>query len=104
MALKLQPNPTFKTPVKISVPGQEKPAVIDITFKHKNKEALAKFVKSFEDRPDEAILAEVIEEWEGVDEKFSESALRDLLSNYPASALEILRAYVAALSESRQKN
>jgi hypothetical protein len=102
--LKLQPNPTFKCPVHISMPGSDKPAVVDFWFKHKNRDQLAAFIKSFEDRPDEAILHEVIEKWEGVDAEYSESALRDLVSNYPASALEILRAYVAALSESRRKN
>jgi hypothetical protein len=105
MALKLQPNPTFKTPVQISVPGSEKPAIVDFVFKHKTKEKLAEFIKSFkEDEPDEAYLSEIIEGWDGVDADYSVSALRGLISNYPASALEILRAYVAALSESRRKN
>lgn len=106
MALKLQPNPTFWHPVHITVPGQEKPAIVDFEFVHKTKEEVAKFVDMLnkEDKPDEAILGELMKDWKGVDAEYSPSALRDLLSNYPASGLEILRGYLAALTESRRKN
>ena len=106
MALKLQPSPTFWTPVHLTVAGAEKPAVVDFEFVHKTKEQLAEFVKSLEksDQGDDAILGDVIRSWRGVDADYSASSLRDLMSNYPASGLEILRAYLAALSESRRKN
>lgn len=103
--LKIQPNPTFWTPVQISVPGSEKPAVVDFEFKHKTKEQLVDFTGRLSDgRADNDILDEVIVGWKGADTDYSASALRDLLSNYPASGLEILRAYMAALTESRRKN
>ena len=106
MALKLQPNPTFWHPVNITVPGQEKPAVVDFEFVHKTKEQVASFIKAIEDddRPDEAVLGDIIKSWKGVDAEYSPSALRDLLSNYATSGLEILRGYLAALTESRRKN
>jgi hypothetical protein len=106
MALKLQPNPTFWTPVPISVPGSEKPAIVDIEFVHKTKEQIKDFYEALqkEDRSDEAILGDIIKTWKGIDAEYSPSALRDLLSNYPASGLEILKAYGAALTESRRKN
>lgn len=106
MALKLQPSPTFWHPVHITVPGADKPALVDFEFKHKNKEQLAVFVESLhqDERPDDAVLSDVIQAWKGVDAEYSQSALRDLLSNYPASGLEILRGYLAALTEARRKN
>lgn len=106
MTLKLQPNPTFWHPVHISVPGAEKPAVVDFEFKHQTKEKLAAFVEANqkEDRNDAAILVDVINNWKGVDAEYSESALRDLLSNYPASGLEIYKGYISALMEGRRKN
>jgi hypothetical protein len=108
MALKLQPNPTFWHPVHITVPGAEKPALVDFEFVHMNKERLAEFVKGLakgdEERPDDAVLADIIKNWKGVDTDYSPSALRDLLSNYPASGLEILRGYLSGLSEARKKN
>lgn len=106
MALKLQPNPTFWTPVQLSIAGADKPALVDFEFVHKTKEQIAEFLKSLEkgDLGDDAILGDVIKNWKGVDAEYSQSALRDLMSNYPASGLEILRAYLAALTESRRKN
>jgi hypothetical protein len=106
MALKLQPNPTFWTPVQLSVAGTEKPAIVDFEFIHQTKEQLAEFVKMLQegDRADDGILGDVIKNWRGIDAEYSPSALRDLLSNYPASGLEILKAYLAALTESRRKN
>jgi hypothetical protein len=106
MALKLQPSPTFWTPVQLSVAGTDKPAIVDFEFVHKTKEQLAEFVLMLqkEDRADDGILGEVIKSWRGIDTDYGPSALRDLLSNYPASGLEILKAYLAALTESRRKN
>lgn len=106
MALKLNPTPTFWHPVNITVPGQPKPALVDFEFVHKTREQVSTFVESLQnpDRPDDAVLGEVINNWKGVDAEYSPSGLRDLLSNYPASGLEILRGYLAALTESRKKN
>jgi len=106
MALKLNPAPTFWHPVNITVPGQPKPAVVDFEFNHKTKEQLQVFVEALPDdqRPDDQQLAELIHDWKGVDGEYTPSALRDLLSNYPASGLEILKGYLGALTESRKKN
>lgn len=103
--LKLQPNPTFRASVGITVPGESKPALVDIEFRHQPKEKLVEFTKRLADgRSDVEILEEILVGWKGVDAEYSPSALRDLLSNYPASGLEILKAYLAELSESRRKN
>lgn len=106
MTLKLQPNPTFWHPVHITVPGAAKPALVDFEFVHKTKDELKTFVESMpnEERPDDAVLGDVIKDWKGIDTEFSPSALRDLLSNYPASGLEILRGYLSGLTEARRKN
>lgn len=106
MALKLNPAPTFWHPVHITVPGQEKGALVDFEFVHKTKEQVADFVKGLQkdDLADDVLLGDLIKNWKGVDAEYSPSALRDLLSNYPAAGLEILRGYLGALTESRRKN
>jgi hypothetical protein len=107
MALKIKPNPTFWFAVHITDPASAKPAVVDFEFVHKTKEELAAWMKGMQDSSqwsDDAFLAEVVKDWKGVDAEYSPSALRDLLSNYPASGLEIFRGYCAALTESRKKN
>jgi hypothetical protein len=106
MALKLQPAPTFWFPIPITDPAASRPATVDFEFVHKTKEELTAWVKSVQDgaAPDDALLSEVIRNWKGVDAEYSPSALRDLMSNYPASGFEIFRGYCAALTESRKKN
>lgn len=105
MTLKLQPDPTFWSAVKITVPGEVKPLVVDFLFVWKSKSQLLDFRQRLTDgRADEVVLGEVIQDWKGIDTPYSESALRDLLENYSASALEILQGYLEALTESRRKN
>lgn len=103
--LKLQPNPTFKWPVKITLPGEEKPATVVFEFRHKTKEAVEAFRQDLVNRTDEAILDEIIVKWhEGIEEEYSEVALGKLIANYPAAAMEILDGYLVAMLESRRKN
>lgn len=102
--LKLTPNPTFKTNVQITIPGSDLPVKIEVTFRHKNKDQLKTFLEGMTGRPDEEILHEVIESWQGPDEGYSIDALRKLLLNYPASGPELLHGYIEAQAESRRKN
>lgn len=105
MTLKLQPDPEFWSAVKITVPGEVKPLAVDFLFAWKSKSQLVEFRQRLTDgRSDEAVLAEVVRDWKGIDKPYSESALRDLIENYPASNLEILQGYLEALTESRRKN
>jgi hypothetical protein len=103
--LKLQPNPTFKWPVKITLPGETKPATVVFEFRHKSKEAVEAFRKDLVNRTDEAILSEIVVTWhEGIEAEYSEVALGQLISNYPPAAMEILDSYLVAMLESRRKN
>lgn len=102
--LKLTPNPTFKTNVQITIPGSDLPVKIEVTFRHKNKDKLKAFLEGMTGRPDDEILDEVIESWQGPDEAYSKEALQKLLLNYPASGPELLHGYIEAQAESRRKN
>jgi hypothetical protein len=103
--LKLQPNPTFKWPVKLTLPGESKPSTVVFEFRHKTKEGIETFRKELINRTDEAILGEIVVTWhEGIEAEYSEVALGQLISNYPAAAMEILDAYLVAMLESRRKN
>ena len=104
MAFKLQPNPTFPSRVAISVPGQEKPAVITITFKHLSRPQIKEFFGGNEGKTDAEALSSIVVGWEGVDEKYSPEALGELLDNYPTAAGEIFDAFRKDLMESRAKN
>ena len=104
---KLQPNPTFKCPVSIPVPGG-KSGAITVLFNHKGRKALQEFFGNLgaegESRTDVEMLSELISGWEGVDEKFSEEALETLLDAYPGAAMALFETYRAEVLEARVKN
>lgn len=102
------PSPTFSAPVDLSAPGDSEPWKVPFTFRHKGKRQLAEWVASWSGRPDDEILAEVIEAWEvkrkGVLVSYNRTALSELLDAYPAAAKEIRDAYLRELMESKRKN
>jgi hypothetical protein len=104
MTLKLQPNPTFTAAVALSVPGQDKPAKITVTFKHLARPQIRDFFGNLEGKTDLDALGAIISGWSGIDEPFSEESLALLLDNYPAAAGELFEAFRRELLEARAKN
>lgn len=123
---KLNPNPTFKADVKITVPGGD-PLPVTFEFKHKTRTGLAEWQRSFVQtapdptpnapdqtktliKPDRDIVAEYIVGWEGPvneagdREPWSVEAFLKFCDNYHTAQMEVYVGYVAALSESRTKN
>lgn len=107
---KLNPSPTFTAQVPISVPGLPEPLELAVTFRHKNKAALQKWMSEAGGKEDAALLHEVVEGWTGlqddagVDVPYSLTALTDLLNNYSAAHGELFRAYLRELTEAKRKN
>ena len=110
MAFKLTPRPTFTVPLKLSVPGQATPGVINVTFRHKTRAEYSAWVTSASGRPDGDFLAEVIESIDGlIDDTdqpivYAREVLNALLNAYPASSEDLFRTYTRELTESRVKN
>jgi hypothetical protein len=106
----LVPTPTFSAPVPLSVPGLADPLEVRVTFRHKTREALAKWLADAGQRADGDMLHDVITEWTGMaDEQgepvpYSRTALETLLDNYPAARGELFAVYVSELSKSKRKN
>ena len=98
------PRPTFRAPVKLTVPGEETPAEIDVTFAHLPREAFRAWLERAWKQHDLETMREIVRDWSGVDEPYSEANLQLLLDNYPAASQELLEAYCKALTESRAKN
>lgn len=101
---KLQPNPVFSVKVMLSVPGNDTPAVITVTFRHLSRKQAAAYYAGLKTKTDAEGLAEIVTDWEGVDMPFSPAALTELLDNYPASAGELYRAFQKELFEAKAKN
>jgi len=101
---KLQPNPTFKTKVAITVAGQDKPALVEMEFKHLSREAVREFFESLGGKSDAEALAMIVVGWSGVDQAYSDEALAVLLDNYPSAAGSIFETFRRELFEARAKN
>lgn len=98
---KLQPNPTFWAKVPLTVPGQEKPAMVDFEFHYLAEDERRKL---FEERTALEVATEIVADWKGVDAPFSEDNLKKLFSNYARSVIDVLETYNRELLESRRKN
>ncbi len=59
---KLDPNPTFTTPVQLSVPGLPKPLIIQVEFRHFDTDQLEVYYDALPGKSSAAGLAEVIGE------------------------------------------
>lgn len=102
--LKIVPKTSFKAKVPLSIPGNDRPAVVTLEFKHLNKKAMKEFFTGLEGKTDAEALSEVLLGWEDIDAPYSPESLETLLDNYPASAGEIFETYRQELLESRRKN
>lgn len=111
--LKITPDPTFKADVEITVPGQDKPGTIPLTFKYRGRDEFKKFVNTFLDITDEEVFLkkepdfkffmEFVVGW-GLEEDFNKKNVGIFMNNYPAAFLEILSKYRQLSFESRLKN
>ncbi len=101
---KLQPNPTFKTTVGISVAGQSSPASIEVEFKYLTKSKVREFFDKLGSKEDAAALADIVVGWAGIDEPYSKKALAELVDNYPAAAMDLFDGFRRELLEAKRKN
>lgn len=101
---KLQPNPTFKSKVALSVPGSDKPITVGITFKHLSRPQIKDYFAALDGKTDAEALGEVITGWDDIDGEFSQDNLQALLDNYPTAGGELFEAFRRDLMESRRKN
>jgi hypothetical protein len=101
---KLQPNPTFKTKVAISVAGEKRQPEIEVEFKYLSKERVKEYFDGLQGKTDAEALGEIIVGWSGVDEPYSITALELLIDNYPAAAADLFEAFRRELLEAKRKN
>lgn len=108
--LKLNPSPTFKVDVRLTVPGQETPAIIKVEFRHLTIDGLQKWYADNEGKPSCEALGLLIVSWDGVENEaavqlgYTQEVLAALLANYPAASREFVAAYTQELTRSRVKN
>lgn len=108
--IRLVPDPTFETLVRLTVPGQPEPVEVPMTFRHMAVKQVSDWFAAAQERPTAEVVAEIVCGWRGVMDEdgkpvdFSPAALAQLLANYVPAASEIVRAWMLGLTESRVKN
>lgn len=101
---KIQPAPTFKATVGISVAGQAKPAEIEVEFKYLTKNAVRDYFGHLQGKTDAEALAEIVVGWSGVDVPYDAEMLAGLVNNYPAAAADLFETFRRELLEAKRKN
>lgn len=101
---KLQPNPTFKAKVPITIPGQAAPALVVMEFKHYTRDGVKGYFENLPGKHDAEVLADIVVGWTDVEEAFSREALARLLDNYPSAATAIFETFRNELFKAREKN
>ena len=101
---KLQPKPTFKARVPVTVPGEIKPAEITVEYKHMSLEQVREFFEGLAGKQDADALGEIVVGWADVDAPYSPEALATLLNNYPSTAAAMFETFRRELFEARRKN
>ena len=102
--LKLQPNPTFKTRVGISIAGQDAPAEIEVEYKYLGKGAVRDYFAGLAGKSDAEALTEIVVGWSGVDAPYDAAMLAALVDAYPAAAGDLFEAFRRELLEAKRKN
>lgn len=99
----LSASPTFKAKVLVPIAGA-KPAEIEVTFKHRTRDAFKEFVESLADRNDDVdVILDIASGWD-LDDAFDKDSLEELTQNHIGSARAIIEAYMGELTSARVKN
>lgn len=109
--IKINPDPTFDCDVEITVPGQEEPGTVPITYKYRGRDEYLEWIKSLGEVDGEDIaekstadaFPEFVDSW-GLSEDFTQENISIFLNNYPAAYIEIFKKYSEMLMVSRIKN
>ncbi len=105
--IKLNPDPTFKAVVGVSIAGHAEPVPVEFEFKYfpaDEREAFFEQLKTEETSINDA-LGKLIVGWgKQIDSPFSGQALQQFLRNYPAAGKDIWHGYVCEVGASKVKN
>lgn len=100
--LTLTASPTFKTVVKIPVPGG-KASPVEFTFNGMTKEKFKGWLDSLSDKEDVPAIMEIASGWD-LDDPFNADNVDRLVDQYIGAAKVIFETYISELSAARLGN
>ncbi|MBW7903027.1 MAG: hypothetical protein H3C26_16210 [Rhodocyclaceae bacterium] len=99
----LTPDPTFTATVEIPVPGK-KPAKIDFTFKHRDREQFGQWFDALRDNESDVdVVLDIASGW-NLKEPFGRETVEQLVTGYLGSARSIIDKYIAENTGARLGN
>jgi hypothetical protein len=102
MALKLNPEPTFKATIRIPVPGGESEPV-EFTFKHRTLTQLKAFGDEIRGKDNAEAVMLLVAGW-SLDDAFNLENVQRLVENYPRASAAIVDGYYNELVKGRLGN
>ena len=100
---KLEPNPTFRAPVKIHVPGEGEGGFV-VEFVYLDQAQRKAYVESLGTKTNAEALGEIVVGWREIDQPFSHGNLERLLNKYDTAATELFRVFFEELTGAAEKN
>lgn len=113
---KLNAAPIFTVDVSLTTPGADS-QTLKLAFRHKRKTELKDYIARVEaaqaandSEATDKLALEAVSGWNGAIgasgavTEFSPEAFREMCEEYPMASAEIIRAYLAAITEGRAKN
>lgn len=103
---KRTPNPTFKTDVAISLPGDQPEWKIETEYRYKKKSDAVAWLAGLKGKTDAENLASIIVGWneEHAGVAYSTESLAEFLDEFPAAAVDFFETYKRELLEAKRKN
>lgn len=99
---KLKANPTFSAKVPFPVAGEDS-VDVSLTFKHRTKSELTKWIEGGKTRSDEDTFLDMVEGWE-IDEPFNKENVAILLQHHIGVSVAAFHVYTDELMKHREKN
>ncbi len=99
----LEPNPTFRAPVTVHVPGQGNGAFM-AEFVYLDRAARQAYVEALVGKSNLDALAEIVVGWDEMDVPFSRDHLEKLLNTYDTAAEGFFKAFFEELTGAAAKN
>lgn len=103
--LSINPAPTFKADVPVSLAGKDNAVVdVEMTFRHRTKSELVALQERSLKQSDLETFNEMVTGWNLEDAPFDPEHVAAFLENYAGAALATWETYKAELTKVKRKN
>ena len=99
----LAANPTFPSVVDFERAGNVPSIPVNLTFKHRTKDELDKFINERGEKTDVQFFLEMVSTWD-LEEPLNSENVQTLLQNHPPNGVIVFKRYISDLLQAKAKN